>query len=639
MTHQKRFFVGLAMVVLGLAPCVTYAATATRRNAKQSAISSGTTIRERVAVPAGLYDQDCYDAYYGCMDQFCVLENFNGGSCACSDQANRFEERMAAAKKTKAEAERIKLEEVERVNAGGAADIIFNGSRRYDKNGNVIFGETDDEKKAARRADLMAIFESSAAGYDDDDMDSLDLLADKTGVELFRWAESVCMEYVPAECDRDVQLLRQVYSKQITADCKGFENDVIALENEANDELTAANAAVRTALAQSLESSNQYNLGECTVHFKECMQKDEACGPDWENCVSIVASENMQNNRARSTANTKVQTVTKYSITASTMEILNAKRNICERVLDSCMSVRDEVWPAFLRDAAPTLKNAEQIAESRMRQSCLTDISDCIQVACKDNIAGPGKDTMDACLSRPDMVRSFCKLEIDRCERMEPQIWDFVQDKLAALRVDACTQEVKDCFTADTRCGADFSNCIGMDYDYIHNICPIDSLVVCKQGNPKFSMDDLDSMLMGLYLNIDNAALTQCQNLVDTRMSEICGAKSNCNRFAADSTIGTGSLRSQKVGTTYRVTGMISFGSIKIGEATGTIISDGKGGTIKLEPGEIGVQEYLAQVRDRNTFGSNDEATISLIEEELNNIAGTINRTIEMIEQDPQIQF
>ena len=321
------------------------------------------------------------------------------------------------------------------------------------------------------------------------------------------------------------------------------------------------------------------------------------------------------------------------------MEVLSAKRTICENVLGQCVAVRDMVWPAFLREAAPTIKVAESAAESKFRQSCLTNISNCIQTACKDDIVGKGVDTMDACLSRPDMARSFCKVEIDPCERMEPLIWGYVVDKLAAMRVDACTQEVKDCFTADTRCGENFQNCIGMDYDYIHDICPIDSLVVCKANNPEFSMDDLDSMLMGLYLNIDNAALDQCQELVDRKMAEVCGSTTDCNKFAADDTIGAGSVRSQKDGTVYRVTGMISFGSIKMGDATGCTVDDGEGGTVRLGPGEIGVGEYLAQIRERNASVPDSEAIIATIEEELNNIAGTINRTIEMIEQDPEIQF
>ena len=144
---------------------------------------------------------------------------------------------------------------------------------------------------------------------------------------------------------------------------------------------------------------------------------------------------------------------------------------------------------------------------------------------------------------------------------------------------------------------------------------------------------------MGLYLNIDNSALDQCQELVDRKMAEVCGSTTDCNKFAADDTIGSGSVRSQKDGTVYRVTGMISFGSIKMGDATGRTIDDGEGGTVKLGPGEIGVGEYLAQVRERNAGVDNADGIIASIEEELNNIAGTINRTIEMIEQDPEIQF
>ncbi|MBO4625655.1 MAG: hypothetical protein J5679_00050 [Alphaproteobacteria bacterium] len=397
-----------------------------------------------------------------------------------------------------------------------------------------------------------------------------------------------------------------------------------------------ANAAVRGALRDSLNESNKYDLGQCMVEFKKCMLTQDACGADWTNCVSTVAAANMQNKSAVSTANTRVNLSGTYDISAATMEILSTKRTICERVLNSCVAVRDMVWPAFLKEAAPTIRLAETNAESKFRQSCLSSISNCIQNACRDDIAGKGVATMDACLSRPDMARSFCKVEIDPCERMEPLIWGYVTDKLAAMRVDACTAEVKDCFTDETRCGADFSKCIGMDYNYIHDICPLDKLVVCKANNPEFSMTDLDSMLMGLYLNIDNSALDTCQNLVESKMLEICGSTTDCNKFAADDTIGTGSLRSVKDGNKYRITGMISFGSIKIGDASG--VQDAEN---TLAPGEIGIQEYLAHVKSQSTDmdATTRNAIIDTIEEELNNIAGTINRAVKLLEQDPEIQF
>lgn len=642
MFKTSRFILCLVIGALVVVPGHEVSA-ATKKVSKQSAIQKGTSVRTKTDA-SGLYDQACYDAYYGCMDQFCISENESGGSCACSDLSIKYDKEFAEIQEILTEAERIATEEVEKVKLGAQADIVFTGTREYDADGNLR--EIDDidvgaDSKEKKRADLMALWETN---YDEADEDSIwgssgvDF-SELTGASLYKAAEEICLEQVPQDCASDMVLLRNMYSRQITSDCKGYENSIAAKRAEAELALADANADVRAALKESFDAANKYDLGQCMVQFKKCMQTEDACGENWENCVATIASENMQNNQATSTAGTKVATVDVYDITASTMEVLSAKRTICENVLGQCVAVRDMVWPAFLREAAPTIKVAESAAESKFRQSCLTNISSCIQKACRDDIAGKGVDTMDACLSRPDMARSFCKVEIDPCERMEPLIWGYVVDKLAAMRVDACTQEVKDCFTADTRCGENFQNCIGMDYDYIHDICPIDSLVVCKANNPEFSMDDLDSMLMGLYLNIDNAALDQCQELVDRKMAEVCGSTTDCNKFAADDTIGAGSVRSQKDGTVYRVTGMISFGSIKMGDATGRTVDDGEGGTVQLGSGEIGVGEYLAQIRQRNAGVPNSEAIIATIEEELNNIAGTINRTIEMIEQDPEIQF
>ena len=617
----------------------TQNAFAVARTTTQSAIQQGTTVRTKIEA-VGLYDQACYDAYFGCMDQFCIIDNANGGACGCSDDSIEYEQEFAAIQEILDEATRLRTEEVERVQAGANADIIFSGERRYDADGNIIDDDelSAEEQKAQERAELLALFNTSI--YDEPEEDTTTSIADMVGDELYRTADELCVAQVPDSCAGDIDFLRQLYSRQITSDCLGYKNSLTAKRAEAELDLADAEAAVRAALQESFESANKYDLGQCMVEFKKCMQTEDACGENWENCVATIAAENMQNNAAVSTAGTVAESVDTYNITESTMDILNTKRPICENVLAQCVAVRDMVWPNFLKEAAPTIRVAELQAESKFRQSCLTTISECITTACRDDIAGKGVATMDACLSRPEMARSFCKVEIDPCERMEPLIWGYVEDKLAAMRVDACTQEVKDCFTADTRCGANFENCIGMDYDYIHEMCPIDSLVVCKANNPNFSMDDLDSMLMGLYLNIDNAMLDQCQNLVDQKMAEICGSTTDCNRFAADDTIGTGSLRSQKDGDVYRVTGMISFGSIKMGDASGQMTTlNADGDTVKLGPGEIGVGEYIAKIREQNADVPNADAIINTIEEELNNIAGTINRTIAMIEEDPEIQY
>ncbi|MEE1111449.1 MAG: hypothetical protein UIH99_04515, partial [Alphaproteobacteria bacterium] len=67
MFWKKISLLGLIAVGVLAMPDV-FAATA--KVTKQSAIQAGTKVRTKVDV-TGLYDQECYDAFYGCMDQFC----------------------------------------------------------------------------------------------------------------------------------------------------------------------------------------------------------------------------------------------------------------------------------------------------------------------------------------------------------------------------------------------------------------------------------------------------------------------------------------------------------------------------------------------------------------------------------------
>jgi len=626
--------IGLVSVLFGAGDVMG----ATKTTKKQSAIQFGTKVRTKVEA-SGIYDQACYDKYYSCMDQFCIVDNELGGSCNCSDDIYQYETALDDIKKMVAEAERISTEEVEKVKAGANADIIFQGTRQYDKNGNVIATTATKDKDKIKSSMWSAFYDEGEEDEEDEDE-----ISGKTGDELYQAAHSLCKREIGEACSKDMKMLTQIYLRQIVSDCKGLANSVEQKRQEAKSQLASANASVRSALKESLEESNKYDRGTCMVEYKKCMRSEDACGSDWGQCVDTIASENMQNNKStKSVANTKVKTVNTYEdygIAQSTIDRLESKRFICEKVLDSCVAVRNYVWDDFIKDITPTIRLAEQNIESKKRQSCLSDISNCIQKACKDDIVGKGEATMDACLARPDMARSFCKIQIEPCERMEEHIWDYVKSKLAAMRVDACTQEVKDCLTSEDRCGPDYMNCIGMDFEYIHDMCPVDKLVVCKQNREKFNISELDDMLMGLFLNIDNKALENCEKIAEEKMVELCGSTTDCNKFAADEYLGTGSIRSQKDGSIYRVTGMISFGSIKMGGVYNKVETrSNKNNQSGLLPGAIDVSDYMKNVKKVNIANDDNNAIASNIQAELDNIAGTINRTISFLESDQRIRY
>ena len=151
-----------------------------------------------------------------------------------------------------------------------------------------------------------------------------------------------------------------------------------------------------------------------------------------------------------------------------------------------------------------------------------------------DNIDPNDPDgSYDMCLSRPETVRSLCKVQIDPCEAAEPKILDYVYARLASMRVDSCTKEVKACLTDDNRCGKDYSNCIGLDLMAIRDMCPLEKLVGCQQNGQAATWNVIDNIVQGIYLNIDNSMLTTCTNLVNEKMLEICEKAQKSCTFAS----------------------------------------------------------------------------------------------------------
>ena len=652
--------------ILFLVPCSLFifggfsanaATVATRANQRtQSVLDAGTKVRDRV-VSDTLYSADCYNEYFGCMDSFCKLDNDSGGTCQCSDENAQWAQIRADNIKKVADARALSDIEVERIGYGANADIMFSGGRQYDAQGNVIQSGAKDPaaEKAKKRTDLLSMWNRTATDIDPFS-EASDDFSNKTGVALYNAVRDMCISRVSDKCKTDLPVLTQLYGAQIKSDCLAFKNLVTAEQITVNDELATAQKSVRDARAKKFATDNKYDLGACLVNYKECMQGDDACGKDWINCVSVTADlkatdsvgtgkTTMRNNRVaiggRQNANDP------FSISPDTQNMLDRKRTICDNVLDKCMAVRDMVWPAFLKEAAPDLKAAELRAESTQRRGCLTRVTDCIVAACRvQDMGHSGEMTMESCLAYPETVRDGqCKIEFDSCEKTVPSLWSYIQDKLAAMRVDACVDSVRTCFTSPNNCGPKFENCIGIDFAHMHQFCPEETLIACKGGADHVDWDRVNQLIMGLYLSMDNSALDNCQNVIDSAMIRACGSATDCNVFASDDTIGTNSLRPQKVGDIYRITGMISFGSIKVG-GINTGVTDalsakeGKdGGVIVLRPGEIGVQDYIYSMRAKNADVKDREAIFQNIESELNSIAGRVNQVINIVEQDPKVQY
>ncbi|MCQ2562130.1 MAG: hypothetical protein MJ158_00720 [Alphaproteobacteria bacterium] len=604
----------------------------------QKAINMGTKVEESKASSS-----PCQDKYNACMDTGCMLDNDSGGRCQCSDKIKDLKDTENKLKKKDIQSQKMMTD---------ALDIVENGDEVED-----LMDDVD--------------IDSDSSDYD------FDVASDSVGEALRQEMHDICMEKIP-ECKAQVSLLKNLYLQKIKSDCAGFENALKQQNMASKDKRATAKKAVRAAAMDNYTDSNKYDLGQCMIEFTKCMQTTAECGEDWTGCVGTVARDAVKESKIDSIAVAGQNS--SILIAKSTMEVLENKKIICEGITNQCKSVKDDVWDAFLQNSISDIKLAESKSESNLRTSCLTNISNCFINACKDNIDSADPDSYDMCLSRPETMKSLCRVELEPCldatggafnEPEKSTLWPSVLSKLSAMRVDVCTDELQKCLQSDDRCGSDYSKCVGLDTNIIIHMCPYDKLVGCQNvyGNDAIKTDNdiyekIAQIIQGTILNIDNDMLQTCENAVDKAMTNVCGDKDSCSKFATENNLGAGSLKYQVC--QYRTESPDSTAGFEYFDCRESIdlISDAElgrdknsktgelgnvlpfagviSGTIRWESivvddnGNIDASAYIQSIEKDKTI---TDAERTLVKSEVEQLTNDINRLMTMIENDNMVQY
>ena len=649
------------------------ASVVARAGTTQKVIGTGTKVAS--ATKNVVVSEACQQKYDGCMDSFCMVDNDNGGRCICSDRNAELDSVLAEIEKLDQQSYQMATVGVEKIEMGADADAVM-------ANVNSVVNALDKEnsKTSARKSLNLDLWNTTFDDSDDDIWSSVDSVASsvdgKTGDSLYRAANSICVAQMP-ECGSELSMLQLMYSQRIKSDCNAYENSLKQQKNASANKLASAQQAMREAALEQYRSANKYDLGQCTTEFKKCMINTGGCGSDFANCASVAASDNTNVNKSRrgkSTTYSIKGATTTIEISSSTYDTLYAKKPLCENVTKQCVAVADQVWDTFLREVAPQVKSAELIAENNIRQNCIGTISECFQKACKDTIDPNDPDgSYDMCLSRPETMLNVCKVPLNACgidassvfKAEMSQIWQYVVARLASMRADACTTEVKECLQSTDRCGKDYSQCVGLDNDTIVRMCPTEKLTACVQkykGNTSDLDEYLSSVAQGIMLDIDNSMLTQCQNAADEAMIKVCGDTENCDGLALDDGLGGRSLEykickystsddSMNIDYSNCRTDVSQIRDSELGRVAGSTT------------GELGAVTPLAGVLDGTIYWENidfdDDGKLSSLDDYLSKIDATgmsdaqkekvkselavlqrgINNAIATIEADPTVQY
>lgn len=611
-----------------------------RAATNQSVIGTGTKVSgagQNTAV-----GDDCQKLYNACMDTFCVAHNVDGGRCYCSDKYRTFNKYWTEIDDLNQQAYKLQTVGVESIEA-------------------VV------SKNPALQTPVMSVAKKAEIK---DALENGDM-----GGALKQTAHDACVKQIP-QCKDKMTVLSAMYSGQINGDCIAYENSLKKLKTEAKQRLTNAERGLQEIALDSAKSANKYDLGQCTIKFRECMAGKDVCGADFTGCVNVAEQTNV---RIRNVTDEEIfvipDTTANLTLSKSMHDLLLAKSVICQPVLENCVNVADSVFNTFLRESYPQLRIAEDLAESNARQNCITKVSDCFRNACRDNIDPNDKDvSYDACLTRPEMMLSFCKVELNTCgvdstdanAARKSDIWDYVLARLAAMKVDACTTDLKDCLVDENRCGADYSKCVGLSTEQIIRMCPYDKLVGCKNVYDKDLSsnevyENLNNVVQGIILNIDNEMLATCQAAVDVAAKRVCGENLDCGNLINLDLIGTTSLdykicEYQIVGNDVAFTDNchrdqslipdVDLGRVEY-SATGelgpvvpySVLIDvpiyWESISVGLDGKFDGIDNYMTKLEERQIFITDEQK--ARLESELNSMKNGLNNIVKSIEDDPTV--
>ncbi|MDR0727066.1 MAG: hypothetical protein LBF37_03305, partial [Rickettsiales bacterium] len=312
----------------------------------------------------------CRDAYRDCMNEFCLLDESEGARCACSANINQSKTLIVDIQKIQDDADKLYTEGVERKQLGAKAKLVF--------------GESEQAKKSSRASGLnFSEWLNSSTG----DNGSLDDDED-IGDSLYEMAAGYCADKLKS-CGKSAEMEETLYSRMIVADCKAFNSYLSDQKREAENNKKVAEAAVRKARLEMLDTTNKYNRGECLLAYKSCISDKGGCGVNFENCLDA--------------------------------DLLGRRAHACENVLDQCMAVKNYVLQDWEAESKMVLADAAKYADKNRRATCFAKIQACLEDGCST-------ESNSTCLTNVNVAAGVCPV-IDECNEIIPGIKNSVNDK------------------------------------------------------------------------------------------------------------------------------------------------------------------------------------------------------------------
>ena len=458
---------------------VSQAQTPARAATPSVARAAATTqIESRV----GLAYEQCRDAYFACMDQFCAMKNAAHGRCSCSNRIfdiisaqnvlmdaasrlNEFNENLdvvgmtahQAAAMRQATAGEHALFEDQTASAGLLNAIMA-----------TIRGEDATVAGAASVLNPIIIqMDTSAFGMSDAQM-----IAQHNGENLYRIVYARCREMVRQQCgDASLQRAVTAYLMAIENDCNTLQTQMTEAQRSLTANVREADAMLALARVQNRQNLNALDATACFREVEAAILSPEVCGPGFRRCLDNGQFIDINTGRpfegvvnfsdlgrllmwsdgvaatdqrlARNPANRSFVTTFESRV-----------KQFAEPVLARCTDIRERVWSDFLDHAMLNIRYAQLAKVEEIRDGCLDFVAACYMGAERSFTASMRGLARDQLTNQPGFIiatDAVCSQYVAACDRMfndgsKDIISQFIATRTQEDLTNSCRAIALNCF-------------------------------------------------------------------------------------------------------------------------------------------------------------------------------------------------
>lgn len=459
----------------------TTARSATPTVTARAATNTSETTSVSETRTGAAYEQ-CKNAYFACMDQFCQLKNDDYRRCSCS---NRVLELTQVRSVMQEAGDQLTVFN-ENLDTVGLTAAQATAMRTASEGENALTSDT-----SASKALLQAIMNSirgddATVGGKYSDLNSINLAFDTTnafgtidagaavaaynGQNLYSAVYPQCRSAVRADCnDASLQRAINAYLMAIEQDCNTVQTAIETKQKQLKSAVRESSAMLDLARVENRQKHNSDDITSCINNVESAILSEEVCGANYHKCLDngefidistgapIAGVEKFYELEKLLTfadgVNAADQKLSKISTNRSFVQNFeNRTKKFAQPALDKCTEQADTVWSEYLDKAMLAIYYAQRDKVSEIKQGCFDFVSSCYMNGDASLTAAMKELTGDSSIVlQPDKVTlstEMCRDYIESCNYMFDGdiVREYVNNRTDTDTLTACRAVAKQCF-------------------------------------------------------------------------------------------------------------------------------------------------------------------------------------------------